>query len=276
MVIPWVKALAGNGPGFSFSRKPIVSRYKAQPHFLQKAIMQIGKVLELAVPSRYSTKQLSIFFLTGACSLLLSERPERMAADSTTQLQGILDRMLAGDLTARDELIARAYGRLQRLTHRMFQDFSRARGFEETGDLLHDSLQRLSRAVESVQPQSVAEFFRLASKQIRWELLDLAQRCKGPVGAVGQEQAANSTSHPPFEPATTTNNPPSVLNWSEFHEAVEALPVRERETFGLLWYHEMTRAEAAAVLNVSEITVRRWWLAARERLGAVLCGGRDE
>jgi len=37
----------------------------------------------------------------------------------------------------------------------------------------------------------------------------------------------------------------------------------------------LTQAEAAAVLQVAEITVRRHWLAARRRLGALLAGGRD-
>jgi DNA-directed RNA polymerase specialized sigma24 family protein len=49
---------------------------------------------------------------------------------------------------------------------------------------------------------------------------------------------------------------------------VEALPVQEREVFGLLWYHCMSQAESAAVLNVSLATVKCWWLSARLRLQA--------
>jgi RNA polymerase sigma-70 factor (ECF subfamily) len=189
-----------------------------------------------------------------------------MAADSTTQLQPILDRMLTGDTKARDELIERAYQRLRRLAHKMLQDFPRVRGFEETGDVLHDSLPRLTRALKSVPPASVAEFFSLASKQLRWELLDLALRYKGPV----IPPVGGHSSQTPPDPAASTENPSAVLAWTEFHEAVEALPVKEREAYGLVWYSGMTQAEAAAVLNVSEITVRRWWLAARERLAMVL------
>ena len=42
----------------------------------------------------------------------------------------------------------------------------------------------------------------------------------------------------------------------------------------LLWYQEMTQAEAAAVLQVAKSTVRRHWLAARRRLGAFLRGAQ--
>src|SRR5277367_6756388 len=99
-----------------------------------------------------------------------------MTADSTTQLQGIIDRMAAGDTPARGELISRAYRRLRRLAHKMLEGFPRLRPVEDTDDVLHDSLPRLLRAIESVPPASVAEFFRLASRQMRWELLDLVQR----------------------------------------------------------------------------------------------------
>jgi hypothetical protein len=47
------------------------------------------------------------------------------------------------------------------------------------------------------------------------------------------------------------------------------LRVRRREDtddMGLLWYHDMSQVEAAAVLNVSLATVKRWWLSARLRL----------
>jgi RNA polymerase sigma-70 factor (ECF subfamily) len=199
-----------------------------------------------------------------------------MAADSTTQLQGFLDRMAAGDVSARNELIGRAYTRLRRLAHKMLKGFPRVRSFEDTGDVLHDSLPRLSRALEVVPPASVAEFFRVASRQIRWELLDLVRRYRkqqGPGGNPSPGAASDSSqSTPPAEAGTSTDNPSALAVWTEFHEQVEALPEKEREVFELLWYQDMTQAEAAAVLNMAESTVRRHWLAARRRLGTCLEG----
>jgi len=53
---------------------------------------------------------------------------------------------------------------------------------------------------------------------------------------------------------------------------VEALPDDEKEVFDLLWYQELTQAEAAALLNVSERTIKRRWASARLRLHEILGG----
>src|SRR5262249_47056813 len=162
------------------------------------------------------------------------------------------------------------YERLRRLAHRMLRRFPRVRSFEDTDDVLHDSLPRLTRALEAVSPASVAAFFRLASRQMHWELLDLVQRYYGPAGPGGKQvpaaEADRSDSTPREEVPTSSDSPPALACWTEFHQAVEALPEKQREVFELLWYQEMTQAEAAAILGVAESTVRRHWLAARRRL----------
>jgi RNA polymerase sigma-70 factor (ECF subfamily) len=146
--------------------------------------------------------------------------------------------------------------------------------------VLHDSLPRLSRALESVPPASVAEFFQLASRQMRWELLDLVQRYYGleePGGKqalTGVEESSQST--PLEEVSTDTYNPPDLAFWTEFHQAVEALPDKDRQVFELLWYQELTQGEAASILQVAESTIRRHWLSARRRLGKFLRGTQGD
>jgi RNA polymerase sigma-70 factor (ECF subfamily) len=201
-----------------------------------------------------------------------------MADDSTTKLQALLDRFVAGDRAARDELISNAYKRLQRLARRMFRDFQRLRPYGDTTDVLHQSFPRLARALDATPPGTVADFFQLAALQMRRELLDLVDHYYGPEGPGGKHvpQPANDDSSNTPEPAgqdsTRSYSPQEMAEWTEFHRAVEALPDAERRVFELLWYHEMTQAEAAAILQCSEITVRRRWLEARRRLGAVLRG----
>src|SRR5262249_61398995 len=73
----------------------------------------------------------------------------------------------------------------------------------------------------------------------------------------------DSAAVPADDRADSTHEPSRLLDWSEFHQCVEALPPAEREVFNLLWYHGMTQSEAAAVLDVSVPTVTRWWLSAR-------------
>jgi RNA polymerase sigma-70 factor (ECF subfamily) len=192
-----------------------------------------------------------------------------MAETSTTQLQNCIERLKAGDPTARDELLKHSCERLRRLARRMLQDFTRVKRWEDTDDVLQNALLRLVRALQAVPPASVQEFFRLAATQIRRELLDLARRYYGPEG-LGRKHESDAgggvAAALPYEPANTTFDPSRLAAWSEFHQRIEALPSEERVVFDLLWYQGLTRAEAAAVLGVSEATVKRRWLAARLRL----------
>src|SRR5690349_23491754 len=90
-----------------------------------------------------------------------------MAESTTAQLQGLIDRLKAGDPSVRGELIARAGDRLHRLAHKMLQDYRSVKRFEETDDVLQNVRLRLLRALEAVPLASVQEFFRLAAAQLR-------------------------------------------------------------------------------------------------------------
>jgi RNA polymerase sigma-70 factor (ECF subfamily) len=56
------------------------------------------------------------------------------------------------------------------------------------------------------------------------------------------------------------------MEWTEFHEQVDALPEEEREVFNLVWYQQLTHEQAAGVLGVTTRTVRRRWQDARYHL----------
>src|SRR5262245_31807408 len=99
----------------------------------------------------------------------------------TTQLHGWLDRMRAGDLAARDELLRSLCGRLEQLAHKMLRRFPGVARWEQTGDVLQNALVRLFRALGQVRPASMRDFFGLASEQMRRELLDLARHYQGPL-----------------------------------------------------------------------------------------------
>src|SRR5262249_55180455 len=152
-----------------------------------------------------------------------------------------------------------------RLTARMFQDFVRLRQYEETADVLQNATLRLLRALEAVRPTSVAEFFRLAGRQIRRELIDLSRHHFGPLGAGAHEQALaveGETTTRPLDVPAETHDPSELAQWREFHELIERLPQDERDVFDLLWYQELTQAEAAEILGVSIPTIKRRWLSA--------------
>jgi RNA polymerase sigma factor (sigma-70 family) len=198
-----------------------------------------------------------------------------MPDDSTRELQGLIDRLNAADPAAANALIGRACDRLRRLTHTVFRDFGRLHRLEDTDDVLNAAVLRLLRRLQGEnKPDSVREFFRRAAREIRCALLDLTKHYFGPEGPAVREVAAEPGSgmgdgiSP--ENVTSTFDPGRLAQWTEFHRQVEALPDEEREAFELLWYQGLTQEEAAHLLGVSEVTVKRRWAAARLRLGAAL------
>src|SRR5262245_22819150 len=100
-------------------------------------------------------------------------------AAQTTQMVDWLDRMRAGDDSARNELIRGFQGRLELLARKMVGRDPRVARWVDAEDVLQNALLRLLRALESVQPDSTRDFFGLAAEQIRRELLDLARHYYG-------------------------------------------------------------------------------------------------
>ncbi|HYT92213.1 MAG TPA: sigma-70 family RNA polymerase sigma factor, partial [Gemmataceae bacterium] len=74
------------------------------------------------------------------------------------------------------------------------------------------------------------------------------------------------------DPTDSAPGPGDMVAWGEFHEQVGALPAEEQEVFGLVWYQGLSPAEAAALLGVSDRTVRRRWVTACRKLQRALHG----
>ena len=123
-----------------------------------------------------------------------------------------------------------------------------------------------------VPTRPVRKFFGLAATQIRRELIDLARSHYGPQGIGTKHDSdggnASERCEDPFEPE-------SLAAWTEFHEAVEALPEAEKEVVSLLWYDGLNQSEAARVLGISLATLKRRWVSARLLLKEQLAGGLD-
>ena len=147
-----------------------------------------------------------------------------MTSDSTAQLQELVNRMNAGEAGARDELIARAYERLGRLTAKIFQDFRRVQRFEDAGDILHNAALRLLRRLESVHIESVADFFYLAAPEIRLARMDLARHDYGPAGQGTKERAIEKafTDDDALAgaPYPSSHEPGQLAFWTEFHQQI--------------------------------------------------------
>ncbi len=188
--------------------------------------------------------------------------------DETTvsgQVRVLVERLRAGDESARAELFSVATARLRHLAHRMLLGFPKLRALEETDDVLQNAALRVWKALEDIKPGNAREFFGLATLNIRRELIDLVRRHFGRRGEREPPQP-----EPADLPGSHTLEPSRPAVWTEFHEAVGRLPDDEREIVDLLWYQDLTQSDAADLLGIDKSTVKRRWRAARLKLASVL------
>ena len=190
-----------------------------------------------------------------------------------TEARELLDRLRAGDGSARDRLIALAQSRFVALARAMLRRYPHVRRWEQTDDLLQAALLRLHRSLAEVRPEGVQHFDNLAAAQIRRELIDLARRHRGPegLGANHHTDGADPGSRL-AQVADGSGRPESLEEWAAFHEAVERLPEEERRVVDLLWYRGLTHAQAAEALGVATKTVQRRWASARLMIRDALGG----
>jgi len=174
---------------------------------------------------------------------------------TTAAVQRYLD-ALAGDASAEPivrELLARSATRLQGLSanllYRSYPRLARPPLNLHDDELLGSVVERLLKAMRTVRPGNVRQFFALANRHIRWELNDLARHLDEQPRAVELIDAAA-----PSSPTSVARPSP---NMRRMLDAIESLPEEERETFSLVRIHGMTHDEAAGVMGVSTKTVQR-------------------
>jgi RNA polymerase sigma-70 factor (ECF subfamily) len=174
---------------------------------------------------------------------------------TTAVVQRYLD-ALAGEAPA-DPLIRalldRAVGRLELLCanmlYRSYPRLTRPPLRLETDEVVGAVVERLIRALGTVRPRTVREFFGLANQHMRWELNDLARRLdERPAGVELCEEIVPA---PAGSDSVLTPEARRIL------EAIDGLPEDEREAFNLVRIHGLSQPEAAEVLGVSVKTVQR-------------------
>jgi len=179
-----------------------------------------------------------------------------MPEESTTAvIQRYLDALPGGtaELIIR-ELLDRAVGRLRllcaTLLYTKYPRLTRPPLNVDTDELLGGVVAGLLKAMRTVRPQTVRQFFALATQHMRWQLNDLARRLdeRPGTGALAEAEVAAS---PSSCDSCLTPNGRRML------EAIEGLPEVEREVFDLVHIQGLTYVEAAGLVGVSEKTVQR-------------------
>jgi RNA polymerase sigma factor (sigma-70 family) len=163
---------------------------------------------------------------------------------------------LAGDAPAEPivrELLDRAVHRLQRLCaimlHRNYPRLAGPPSNLETDELLGGVVEGMLKAMRSIRPQTVRQFFALANQHMRWQLNDLARRLDERPAAVELREGIMAA--PASSDSVITEDGRRIL------EAIDNLPEEEREIFGLVRLQGLTQTEAAEMVGVSAKTVQR-------------------
>jgi RNA polymerase sigma factor (sigma-70 family) len=201
-----------------------------------------------------------------------------------TQMNGYTSRLLnqlrQGENSARSELINHAHNRLLHLARKMLRNYPGVRRWEETEDISQDAMVRLFNALATWTPPSSKRFWNLLAMEIRRVLIDLARHYQGPEGLGANHHSdrvrreLDARGNAPEPCSGCGEEPQTLLEWTEFHERVAALPEPERFVFDLLWYRGITQEEAANELGISLRTVRRRWHRAQLSLGRAVPGTR--
>lgn len=198
-----------------------------------------------------------------------------MPDDGTTVVvQRYLNQLAAasGDAPAEPivrQLLTEAVGRLHVLSSSLlFRKYPRLLHPPlnlEPDELLGAVVERMIKALRSVQPKTVREFFALANQHMRWELNDLARRLDKQVSAQLDHE---SMVEAPSDGSSSQLSPKAM----QILEEIERLPQEEREVFDLVRIQGLSQAEAARLLDVSVKTVHRRVARAVMRLSEKLTG----
>src|SRR5579862_5480193 len=174
---------------------------------------------------------------------------------TTAVVQRYLDE-LAGDSPAEpivrallDQAVRRLHLLCATLLYRSYPRLTQAPLNLQADELLGAVAERLLKALRDYHPGNVRQFFALANQHMRWELNDLARRLDNQPVAVELSEGAL--------PAPDTSGSGLTDSGRRMLEAIENLPEDEREAFDLVRIQGMTQAEAAQVLGVSAMTVKR-------------------
>jgi RNA polymerase sigma-70 factor (ECF subfamily) len=179
-----------------------------------------------------------------------------MSAEHTTAAVQRYLNALAGDQAAEpivrallDRSVRRLHLLCANLLHRQYRRLTLPPLNLQPDEMLGAVVERLLKAMHSVRPPTVRQFFALVNQHMRWELNDLARRLDEQPACISLDE--EKVAAPPSSASGLTPKGYRML------ESIDKLPEDEREAFDLVRIQGLTQPEAAEVLGVSAKTVQR-------------------
>src|SRR5215470_3170418 len=165
---------------------------------------------------------------------------DELAKDSPAEsvVRGLLERAVRRLHVLCAVLLHRSYPRLKQPPLNL-----------QAEELLSAVTERLLKALRVARPANVRQFFALANQHMLWELNDLARRLEERPAAVELREE--------LVPAAASSGSALTPAGRRMLEAIDTLPPDERDAFDLVRVQGLTQTEAAEVLGVAAVTVKR-------------------
>ncbi len=173
-----------------------------------------------------------------------------MAQQPTGMVTQVLKAASAGDPKAAAELLPLVYADLRRLAQSRMAKTPPGNTLQPTA-LVHEAYIRLI-GDEDPSWNSRGHFFSAAAEAMRQILVDQARRKKRIKHGGGRQRVDVDDVELAIEPPSD-----DVLALNEALERLEQDDPRKAEIVKLRYFAGLTNAETAAVLDVSEVTIRR-------------------
>jgi RNA polymerase sigma-70 factor (ECF subfamily) len=205
-----------------------------------------------------------------------------MPSRSEPDTEQLLDAAASGDGSARGRLLDRHRQRLRRMVAVRLDRRLSAR--LDPSDLVQDTLAEANRRLDDYLRHRPLPFYPWL-RQIAWNrMIDARRYHLRPGRTVGREEPAGLPAESALELAQRliAGEAPSTglrrkEQQAEVRAALERLPERDREVLALRYLEQLSTAETAAVLGLSEGAIRVRVLRALRRLREILTnrGGRS-
>lgn len=181
-----------------------------------------------------------------------------------------------GDPAAIGMLLEACHAQMERLARRLLGGHPEVRrGFGDTCDVTQQAWIRLANALGAVQPESPLHLMRLATLQVRREVIDLVRKYGGPRspvrGEVDNVVFADTRAIDLVDLAVApADSLTSLDELARFHEAVDRLPEDLRDVFTMRYYLDATVTSIAEAVSCERRAVKQRWERAKQELQAAL------
>jgi RNA polymerase sigma factor (TIGR02999 family) len=180
---------------------------------------------------------------------------------STDDVTGLLIEWRQGDKAALDRLTPLVYDGIRRIAHRYVQREREGHTLETTA-LVNEAYVRLAGS-QNINWQNRAHFFAVTAQVMRRILIDHARRRLYAKHGGEMQRVAFDEAIATAEPVMSKPRAAELLALDEALDELAKLDPRKSQVVELRYFGGLSLEETAEVLEVSMMTVRRDWRAAK-------------